>query len=435
MRSTHSAALRSRRSKTLQTMSASPAHTNAACTLAFVPDLVNGLGNQLNAVAAALVLSARAAHRDLGGCDARTAVVLDTARVRNKHSADSVAVTRFFAGLARADGETASWPRAATDATLTIAGQAVQRIALWRPTSARALATRALALQPRSHRASPRTPVSIIVHADSAHLFLHGCPEFAPALRAALTPPPLSALSEPVSALTGGLDSLDTAFFLHVRRGDFISNPVWRVLVAIDLCAHYFPRALARFDAAATALVCTDDVDWAAEHLPRLDPTRRWAFVSPRASAADTLVLMAHCGRGGIAANSSFSFWGLLLNRHVREAVSVGVGDGGGSGGRAVDVGVARAGALWIVPKQMTKHDGLLRAFIQRAPCPAWIEEIDAAPSSRSSPPSPRAGLAQHPGGVSATTVLLAISALLAALWVLRMEHRARSRQRQHQLV
>ena len=120
-------------------------------------------------------------------------------------------------------------------------------------------------------------------------------------------------------ALTG-LESLENAYFVHVRRGDVHSNIFYRTGLDVDLHLHYYRRALQLFPSDATALICTNDVAWCNTHMRRLYPFVRFATVSATATPLETLRIMAACGRGGIMANSSFSWWGAVFGHHANSS-------------------------------------------------------------------------------------------------------------------
>lgn len=93
--------------------------------------------------------------------------------------------------------------------------------------------------------------------------------------------------------------------FLHIRGGDFVNNK----LHYVDL-GEYYQRAIQHFPKGTRFSVCTNDVPFAKsmKFLEDLDHH----FVE--ADEVTTLSLMASCSRGGICANSSFSWWGAFLN-------------------------------------------------------------------------------------------------------------------------
>jgi hypothetical protein len=99
--------------------------------------------------------------------------------------------------------------------------------------------------------------------------------------------------------------------FLHVRRGDYL----------LEVCKHhrvdleqYYRYALSFFkDSKTRILVCSDDLAWCRAHLPLkygdLIAPERWVYMEDSANDFDTMTAMISCGQGGIAANSTFSWW------------------------------------------------------------------------------------------------------------------------------
>ena len=99
---------------------------------------------------------------------------------------------------------------------------------------------------------------------------------------------------------------------VHVRRGDYASNPA--TTAVHGLCAPaYYAAALARVraaDPAVRAFVFSDDPDWARANLPLPADA---AFVTGNGARPEwDIALMAAC-RHHIVANSSFSWWGAWL--------------------------------------------------------------------------------------------------------------------------
>lgn len=97
---------------------------------------------------------------------------------------------------------------------------------------------------------------------------------------------------------------IDDAYFLHVRRGDFVNK--W--FHYIDL-TKYYNQALTYFNQ-GTIYVFSNDILWCEDW--NLLKDRRCKFI--KENEVDSLALMANCKRGGIGANSSFSWWGLFLS-------------------------------------------------------------------------------------------------------------------------
>jgi hypothetical protein len=148
-------------------------------------------------------------------------------------------------------------------------------------------------------------PVRLVGHFQSARYF-EGCEatirqEFAP-------PPATDALSRQIAQRMGS-----HGVALHLRRGDYVTNPKNAVLFAV--CGvDYYTRALALLPAGAEVFVFSDDMAWAREHLPGLPGQRPLVFVddgSRRSGLAD-LWLMAQA-RHHVIANSSLSWWGAWL--------------------------------------------------------------------------------------------------------------------------
>ena len=112
------------------------------------------------------------------------------------------------------------------------------------------------------------------------------------------------------------------AVSLHVRRGDYVSNP--RIAtVHGTLAADYYRRAAdliaARCGGDPSFFVLSDDPAWAAENLQLGFPTRTVDHNDDR-QATEDLRLMAAC-RHHILANSSFSWWGAWLNPSAEKIV------------------------------------------------------------------------------------------------------------------
>lgn len=105
------------------------------------------------------------------------------------------------------------------------------------------------------------------------------------------------------------------AVSLHVRRGDYVSNPQALKLHGA-LALAYYERATTwvaeRIDT-PHFYVFSDAPDWVRAHLRIAGTT---TFVAERCSNADfhDLTLMSRC-RHHVLANSSFSWWGAWLNR------------------------------------------------------------------------------------------------------------------------
>lgn len=108
-------------------------------------------------------------------------------------------------------------------------------------------------------------------------------------------------------------------FFLHVRRGDYLS-PANRHH-CVDLSG-YYKEALTAFDAGlvsegkdpatCTCFVVSDDIAWCREAFagPLGSSWRgKWLFCPAELTDAETLYWTALATQGGICANSTFSWW------------------------------------------------------------------------------------------------------------------------------
>lgn len=92
---------------------------------------------------------------------------------------------------------------------------------------------------------------------------------------------------------------------VHVRRGDYLTDPAFVSLSDTD----YYERAFALFPPATEFLVCSDDPDWCIakwESDPRM-------FFRKGATDVEDLNALAGCS-SLIMANSSFSWWAAYLN-------------------------------------------------------------------------------------------------------------------------
>lgn len=97
----------------------------------------------------------------------------------------------------------------------------------------------------------------------------------------------------------------EDSVFLHIRGGDYVGH----FLHDIQLDG-YYQRAIEHFPD-AHFLVVTNDVAYAMSR-PYLVGLKYTLVDEPE---IDTLYLMSQC-KGGICANSSFSWWGAYLNPH-----------------------------------------------------------------------------------------------------------------------
>ena len=99
---------------------------------------------------------------------------------------------------------------------------------------------------------------------------------------------------------------IEDTVFLHIRGGDYLNIP----LHYIDL-DNYYVCAIDKFPKGTKFSIFTNDLHYAnkMKFLKDID----CEFINE--SELDSLYLMSQC-KGGICANSSFSWWGAYLNRN-----------------------------------------------------------------------------------------------------------------------
>ena len=94
--------------------------------------------------------------------------------------------------------------------------------------------------------------------------------------------------------------------FLHIRGGDYIHQfPDIHDCVKND----YYEKAVQYFPPDTNFYIFTNDIEY-ANSFPVLDKIKH-RFIHE--NEIDSLYLMSHC-KGGICANSTFSWWGAYLN-------------------------------------------------------------------------------------------------------------------------
>ena len=108
---------------------------------------------------------------------------------------------------------------------------------------------------------------------------------------------------------------------LHIRRGDYVSNPLASAFLgALDLS--YYRRAIQFMKERLSHLhffVFSDDVEWVQEKLI-IDTPATYVAHNGREQDYEDLRLMSHC-KHHIIANSSFSWWGAWLASHPNQQV------------------------------------------------------------------------------------------------------------------
>ncbi|CUA86810.1 Glycosyl transferase family 11 [Chelatococcus sambhunathii] len=117
------------------------------------------------------------------------------------------------------------------------------------------------------------------------------------------------------------IDAVDRSVSLHVRRGDYVTNPSAAAVHAV-LGEGYYGRAIALIHRLLGGdvdfFLFSDEPDFVQEafaglpraHVVRTDPARSW----------EDMFLMARCSHH-IIANSSYSWWGAWLNPSPEKVV------------------------------------------------------------------------------------------------------------------
>ena len=98
---------------------------------------------------------------------------------------------------------------------------------------------------------------------------------------------------------------INSSVFLHIRGGDYVNH--WFHDVGLD--TNYYPNAIKEFPEGTKFSVFTNDIEYAKSKAFLKDIS--YEFIQE--SEIDSLYLMSQC-KGGICANSTFSWWGAYLN-------------------------------------------------------------------------------------------------------------------------
>lgn len=113
----------------------------------------------------------------------------------------------------------------------------------------------------------------------------------------------------------------DEAVSIHIRRGDYVSNP--SALAFHGLCGlDYYEAAINSIQREKENLVFyvfSDDIAWARENL-RLPGEAHFIDHNKGSKSWEDMRLMSTC-KHNIIANSSFSWWGAWLNAHPGKIV------------------------------------------------------------------------------------------------------------------
>jgi len=94
--------------------------------------------------------------------------------------------------------------------------------------------------------------------------------------------------------------------FIHFRGGDYKTNSGF-----LHSLLNYYRNALQVFPSGTEFIVFTNDKEFAMHHLIKLNIS--YSF-NESANEIDALIEMSKCSIGGITANSTFSYWGAIIN-------------------------------------------------------------------------------------------------------------------------
>lgn len=111
------------------------------------------------------------------------------------------------------------------------------------------------------------------------------------------------------------------AVSVHIRRGDYVSNPVAQSVHGV-LSLDYYHKAIKEIESQVNDphfFIFSDDPQWVREHLQIAHPTTYVDHNNGRADHED-LRLLSLC-QHHIIANSTFSWWGAWLSDHPQKLV------------------------------------------------------------------------------------------------------------------
>lgn len=110
--------------------------------------------------------------------------------------------------------------------------------------------------------------------------------------------------------------ALPNSYFIHIRRGDYVGNPLY------EMDSDFYYRGAIFYildkDPDAQFFVVSDDIEYCNTY--SILSLVKATFVE-RLGPFYSLYLMSLCSKGGICANSSFSWWGSYLNKSEEKTV------------------------------------------------------------------------------------------------------------------
>lgn len=111
-----------------------------------------------------------------------------------------------------------------------------------------------------------------------------------------------------------------SAVAVHVRRGDYVANPLTKKYHGICSLGYYNRcfQIMARQVESPRFFIFSDDMQWVKQHMVTGFPT---TYVDGNGTKEDKdLMLMSHC-KHFIIANSSFSWWGAWLSENNNKII------------------------------------------------------------------------------------------------------------------
>jgi hypothetical protein len=107
-----------------------------------------------------------------------------------------------------------------------------------------------------------------------------------------------------------GYDEIDNSIFIHVRGGDYLQTG-FRSIHYVPMI-NYYREAIRKCSGVSHAYIFTNDEAY-LQSLQCFDDIRH--TVVKGKNEVHELFLMSQCEKGGIAPNSTFSWWGAYLSK------------------------------------------------------------------------------------------------------------------------
>lgn len=117
--------------------------------------------------------------------------------------------------------------------------------------------------------------------------------------------------------LTNKYPRLSSSFFIHVRRGDYLNNPLYIInydtyyKLAIEYIKNKYPNP--------HFYILSNDIEFCKHNYFPFENINK-TFIENE-DTLSSLYIMSLCKLGGICANSSFSWWGSYLNENSEKNV------------------------------------------------------------------------------------------------------------------